>query len=66
MGQLECEFCKSTKIGSRTNYPFGRKSKSVTIKRCKNCGNTTNFKHPDGTIQRWRASIVANKRRLNK
>jgi len=31
------------------------------MKKCKNCGNTTDFRHPDGTIKKWRASIIASK-----
>jgi len=61
MGQMECMVCKSIRISSRTNYPSGKHSKSRTTKKCKNCGNTTDFRHPDGTIKKWRASIIASK-----
>lgn len=45
MGRMKCGICGCRKIKSRTNYPCGRKSKSRTIKICKECGNQNYFKY---------------------
>ena len=63
MGLMSCMVCGKRRIGGRTNYLHGRKTKSVTVKRCKSCGNTTLFKHPDGSMKRWRSRIIKEKNR---
>ncbi len=34
-----CKKCKGNSMGSRKNYPHGKKSKPITALFCKNCGS---------------------------
>ena len=37
---MNCKKCNGTSIVSRTNYPYGRKSRSRTTLTCLKCGST--------------------------
>lgn len=39
--KLSCLKCKSSKIKTKVNYPFGKQSKGVLTKaNCKSCGRS--------------------------